>query len=199
MLFLCGEERGTNRPGRAERYGSYIEPSVLRRSKGFRQVLRGIAARIESGHETPMSLLERQSMEVKERLTRYECIRSAGVDGGVSVELAAVRVALSEAYRSGAADLFAAALSDFLKASRHTLPVDEDEAVVRRLAWEGWLNEHDPFRQARNFGMFAAALLVVAVLAGERRPLARRGFLLSGLAAMRRLPDLGGCGVLLPG
>lgn len=161
---------------------AFIEPNVLRRSKSFRKLLRGVAVKSKSGLAAQLSPLERQAIELRDRLALFDRIHDEGIDAGQGSEIEMSRGALSEAYHSGVPDLFAAALTDYLDASRRSMRVDEDAAAVRRLQCQSWLNAHHPFRQARYFSLFAVALLTIALLL-RSRPLARRGFLASGLLA----------------
>jgi hypothetical protein len=119
---------------------------------------------------------------LNDHLELYERIRAGGVEGGSGVEMEAARAALREAYQSGADDLFAAAVSDFLDASQRAQG-DDDAAEEFRLACEGWLDEQDPFQQAMNFSMGAAGLLIAAGMARAGRLVGQRVFLGLGLAA----------------
>ncbi len=167
-------------PSREEQLrGVYVEPYVVRHAKGFRKLLRGIAAKGSLATESHPSALEKQALELSNRLALFDRIRGGGMDGGASESASA---ALREAYQSGSEDLFVAALADFLDAS-HRAPRGEDAAAARRLVCEGWLNERRPFRLAMVLSLFAAGFLLIARIAGTQRPLCRRGLLVSGLLA----------------
>lgn len=182
-LLYC-DECDTSRLSRAEQLRDpHVEPAVLRRSESFRKILRGVTAKGGMEEEIQLSPLERQAVELNNRLALFDRICSGGVDGGDGAEMATARAALDEAYRSGSSDQFATALADFLDASCRALRVNEDPSVARRLVWESWCNRYLPVRQAMYFSMLAAGLLAASVMAGARRPLWRRGFLLSGLLA----------------
>lgn len=195
LLALLSPGEGAAGPPRDEVKEAHIAPSVLRHSKSFRKVLRGVVAKGGAVDGVPLSPLERQAVVLKNRLALFDRIRS-GELLGASVETETARAALREAYHSGAADLFAAAVTDFVQATRRENAAD-DGAVSLRLACEGWLNERSPFRQALSLGTLAAGLLAVAVLRGAGRPVSHRVLLvcgwLAGLAALAWLAAGLGC------
>jgi hypothetical protein len=173
--FLRGAEEQSN--------GLYIEPDRLRYSESFQKLLRAAAAKSASPESVRLSPLEKQALRLGDCLELFERIRAGKVDGGGGAEMEAARAALREAYQSGADDLFAAAVADFLDASHRALQ-GEDEAASRcRLACEGWFNDQAPFQKALYFSMAAVGLLAAASMAGARRPLGQRVFLVSGLVA----------------
>ena len=164
-------------------FGRYVEPAVLRQSKGFRKILRGITVKGGAGEEIPLSAVERQAVELNVRLALFDCLRTGGVDIGDGADMKTATEALREAYLSGSADVFAVAVADFLDASRRSLRLDENPTAGQRLALEGWINQYRPLRQAMYWSILAAGLLTVSTMAGVRHPLWRRGCLLSGLLA----------------
>lgn len=126
--LLYREEGGPSQMGREEQlYGRYVEPAVVR-----------------SLPEIQSPSLERQIIELRDRLNLFDRIRGGCVEDGSGEGMQTVRAALSEAYHSGDKDLFAAALSDYVEASRETLRVEEVPAECRSLAWEArvqtWLS-----------------------------------------------------------
>jgi hypothetical protein len=163
--------------------GRYVEPAVLRQSKGFRKILRGMAAQGGAGEEIPLSAVERRAVELNGRLALFDCLRTGGVDTGDGADMKTATEALREAYLSGSADVFAVAVADFLDASRQSLRWEENPTTRQRLAVEGWINQYRPLRQAMYWSILAAGLLAVSTMAGVRRPIWRRGCLLSGLLA----------------
>jgi hypothetical protein len=174
----------TSRMPREEQlHGRYVEPAVLRQSKSFRKILRGIAAKGGTREEIPLSAGDRQAVELNARLALFDCLRTGGMDIGDGEDMKTATDALREAYLSGSADVFAVAVADFLDASRRSLRLDENPTAGQRLDLEGWINQYRPLRQAMYWSILAAGLLAVSTMAGVRRPLWRRGCLLSGLLA----------------
>lgn len=196
LLALLSPGEGSSGPPRDAAKGPYIAPSVLRHSKSFRKVLRGVVAKGGAVDGVPLSPLERQAVLLKNRLALFDRIRSGELLGD-GVETEAARAALREAYQSGAADLFAAAVTDFVAATRRENAATDGGALSFRLACEGWLNEQSPFRQALSLGTLAAGLLAVAVLRGAGRPVSHRVLLgcgwLAGLAALAWLAAGASC------
>jgi len=182
LALLSPSENSATGPPRDEVKGPYVAPSVLRHSQRFRQVLRGVVAKGGAVDGVPLSPLERQAVVLKNRLARFDRIRS-GELLGAGVETESARAALREAYHSGAADLFAAAVTDFVAATRRDSAAADDGAISFRLACEGWLNEQAPFRQALSLGTLAAGLLAIAVLRGAGRPVSHRVLLVCGWLA----------------
>jgi hypothetical protein len=167
--LLCPEERS----------GTHVPPAVLRHSEPFLKILRGIKARGGPVNDPQLSPLEKGAAALENRLALFDAIRGGGVDGGDGEEVQTSVEALREAYHSGDADLFVAAVADLVSASRRALRTEEDASVVRRLACEAWLNHHAPFRWAVGCGLLASAFLTVARVVKS----ARRCFILSGLLA----------------
>jgi hypothetical protein len=177
---LYRDDNGPSRMSRAEQLqGRYVEPIVPRGSDGFLELLRGIRVKSEAG-AIPLSALERQALALRERLALWQRITNGIVDGGDGAEIRTARAALRQTYESNSRDLFAAALNDFLAASRRALHGVEDAAVSRRLACEAWFNEHRPVQQAEYGSLWAIGLLAAGTIAGRRWPLLRRGLLLGG-------------------
>jgi hypothetical protein len=182
--LLYREGGGMSHLSREEQlHGWHIEPAVVHQSKSFRKILRGIAAKGSVEEGIQLSALESEAVELNQRLVLFDHLRTNGVDGGDSAEMKTAAGAWGEAYRSGDPDLFATALTDFLDASRRALRLEADPKMARRLALEIWLNEYRPFRQAMYWSLLATGLLAISTIAGARRPLGRRGCLLSGLLA----------------
>lgn len=183
---LYPEDHSPARMSRQEQlYGRYVEPSVVRSSRRFRQLLDAIRDRAGAGESVPLTAVERHAVELRDRLARFDAIRNGGVEGGDSAEMQTASAALCDAYQRNEKDLFAAALNDFLGASRRALRAAEDRA----LACEDWINEHAPARKAMYLSLLGAGLFTAAALLRTRRPRWRRRFLLSGLLAC-----LGGLG-----
>jgi hypothetical protein len=170
QALFSRDEGGTTPRGQTEPDALYVAPAALRCAKSFRQLLRGVVAKGGAVDGVPLTSLEKAAVVLKNRLALFDRIRSGGLLGA-GVESEAARAALREAYRSGSADLLAAAVMDFVEVSRREHPEGDEPSVLRRLACEGWLNEHSPFRQALPLGVLAAGLLAVAVLTGTGRPL----------------------------
>ncbi|MHB1426466.1 MAG: hypothetical protein ACYC3I_25170, partial [Gemmataceae bacterium] len=177
--ILYGEGRGPSRMTRAEqRHGRYVEPMTVSSSRSFRKILRGARTK----HGLRLSPVERQAVELQKRLTLFQQIRSGRVIAS-GAEMRTARGALREAYQSGDKELFAAALSDFLEASRRDLGVQEDSGELRRLTWESWLHDYAPVRQALYWSLLAVGFLAAAALVRTRRPRLHRGFFAAGLLA----------------
>lgn len=156
--LLYPEERSPSRMGREEQlHGRFVEPAAVRSLPNIQ----------------PPSL-EWQISELRDRLRLFNQIRGGCVDGGSGEEMHVAGAALSEAYHSGDKDLFAAALSDYIEASRQALPIEADAAECRPLTWEGrvqrWLSLPAYAALALAWGMAAFALLRIlfAVASSER-------------------------------
>jgi hypothetical protein len=173
--------RGSVRGAEEEPNGPYIEPDRLRHSENFQKLLRSAAVKSASPEDVRLSQLEKHAVRLGEHLELFERIRAGKMEGIGGAEMEAARAALREAYQSGAEDLFATALTDFLDASQRALQGDDDAAAECRLACEGWLNDQEPFHQALYFGMAAAGLFAASHLAGARRPFRQRVLLVLGL------------------
>lgn len=136
--LLYPEEGGPSRMRREEQlHGRFVEPVVVRSLPNMQ----------------PPSL-GRQIDELRDRLRLFDQIRRGRVDGGSGEEMQTVAAALSEAYHSGDKDLFAAALSDYLEASRQALHIEEDAAECRPLGWGA--------RLQRSLALSAYAALALA-------------------------------------
>ena len=179
-VFLRRNELGATQGREEEPNGPYIEPDRLRHSENFQRLLRGAAAKSGSSERARLSPLEKHALRLSEHLELFERIRAGRLDIGGSLEVETAGAALREAYQSGADDLFATALTDFLDASQRALQGDGDAAAECRLACEGWLNDQEPFQEALYFGMAAAVLLAIGQIAGAGRPLRQRLFLVLG-------------------
>ena len=164
-------------------HGRFVEPSVVSASQSFREILRGVRAKSGGGGDIPLSSLERQAVELQDRLTRFEEIGEDGVDGGNSDEMQTARAALCDTYCSGVKDFFAAGLNDFLAASRSAMRIEQNSEDGRRLACEAWLNEHAPVWKAMVLSLLGLGLFTAAAIVRNRRPRWRRWLLLSGLLA----------------
>lgn len=187
---LYHEDHSPARMSREEQlHGRYVEPSVVSSSPTVRKLLRGVRVKSGAGADASLSSLKRKASELQTRLRLFQQIRGGGVDAGSSAEMQTASAALREAYHSGEKDLFAAALNDFLDASRRAMRVDENPDDSRQLASEGWLNEHTPSRKAMVSSLLGAALFTAAAIARSRWPRWRRRFLAAGL-----LGCLGGLG-----
>ncbi|HTU93141.1 MAG TPA: hypothetical protein VMF69_23885 [Gemmataceae bacterium] len=161
-VYLYREGRYPSRMTAEEQiHGRYVEPAVVRSS------LRT--------HKPP---LDRKTAELGERLKLFDRICGGCVDGGLGAEMQTARAALSEAYHSGDADLFAAALSDYLAASQRALRVEETPVECRRLAWESWLQDYTPARYALYLSLLAATFFAAATIRQWHR-----SFLLAGRLA----------------
>jgi hypothetical protein len=156
---LFDEENNPSRMKRKEQlHGRYVEPDTVRLSQSFRDVLqRAMKTQGQLSH------LEREAVALQKRLACWQRIRSREVDGG-GAAMGTASAELREAYQSGDKNLFAAALTDFLDASRHALHTEEDTAALRRLAAETWLNERTPARKAMELSLLAMACLAAAAL-----------------------------------
>jgi hypothetical protein len=187
QALVSRQEGGAPASAAAEANGAYVVPSMLRRSKHFRDLLRGVVAKGDAVNGVELTSLEKAAVVLKNRLALFDRIRSGGLLGA-GVDSEAARAALREAYQSGSADLFAVAVSDFVEASRREHPQGDEPTVARRLACESWLNDGSPFRQALPLAVLAAGLLAVAVLEGTGRPVPHRILLgcgcLVGFAAL---------------
>lgn len=172
---LFHEENNPSRMKRKEQlHGRYVEPDTVRLSQSFRDILQR-ATKVQG----QLSHLEREAVALQKRLMCWQRIRSGEVDGGAAMGTASAE--LLEAYQSGDKNLFAAALTDFLDASRHALHPEEDAAASRRLAAETWINERAPARKAMELNLLAAACLAAAALLKMRRPIWYRVLFRAGL------------------
>ncbi|MGH7224304.1 MAG: hypothetical protein ACRELF_13820, partial [Gemmataceae bacterium] len=182
--LLYPDGNGPSRMGRAEQlHGRYVEPIVPRCSPDFQKLLHSAAVKRQSGQGLPLSALEKQAVALRDRLALWRQIRRCAVDDGDGEEMRTPMAALRQTYQSGNADLFAAAVNDFLSASRHAPHVEDDPTVSRRLACEGWLNAYDPIKWAGYGSLWAVGLLAAALLFSRQRPWLRRSFLLCGKLA----------------
>lgn len=125
--------------------GRFVEPMVVR-----------------SALRCQLSSEERQTGELRERIKLFDQIRVGYVDAGSSEEMQNASAALSDAYHEGNADVFAAALSDYVAASRRAMRAESDPVESRRLAWESWLLEYSPHQQALYWSLLAAGLFTIA-------------------------------------
>lgn len=166
-------------PRREQLHGRYVEPSVVSSSAGFHDLLDNVRA---ARGGLRLSSLERKAVELQDRLKRLQQIRRGDIDGGNSAEMDTARDALREAYPQ-TADLFAAALTDFIAASRRAPRADEASRDGRRFACEAWLNRYSPSQKAAYLSLLATGLFAAAALVRTRRPRWRRGLLVSGFCA----------------
>lgn len=164
-------------------HGRYVEPSVVSSSKGFSGILQGVRIKDRAGGDIPLSSLERRALALRDQLKLFEKIRGGGVDAGTREEMQTASAELCQTFQSGDKDLFAAALSDFLEASRRAMRVEEDSRDSRRLACEAWLNKYAPSRKAMYLSLLGAVFFTAAAIARVRRTRWRRGFLLSASLA----------------
>lgn len=159
--LLYREEGGPSRMGREEQlHGRYVEPAVVR-----------------SLPEIQSPSLERQIVELRDRLNLFDRIRGGCVEDGSGEGMQTARAALSEAYHSGDKDLFAAALSDYVEASREALRVEEVPAECRGLGWEArvqtWLSLSAYAVLALAWGVAALALARILLTAPSSEQLYR--------------------------
>jgi hypothetical protein len=180
--LLYSEGRSPSRMSREEQlHGRYVEPSVVSSSPSFREVLH--RARIK-GRNIPLSSLERKAIALQDRLKLFQQIRRGSiVDGWNSAEMQTASAELREEYQSGSSDWFAAALTDFLDASRRAMRLDDNPREARRVASEVWLNEHAPARKAMFLSLLGGGLFAAAAIMRTRWPRWRRRALLAGLLA----------------
>lgn len=181
---LYSEKRSPSRMSRREQlHGRYVEPSVVRTSPRFDEILHDVRVK---GRDVPLSSLERKAVELRDRLKLFEQIRGGNFfEGENVVEMQTATGALRQTYHTESenADLFAAAMTDFLDASRGALRLDEDARQCRRLGCEAWMNEYAPSHKAAYLSVFAVAFFAAAAMVRTRRPQWRRALLLSGLLA----------------
>jgi hypothetical protein len=181
---LYDDGRSPSRLSRAEQlHGRYVEPVVADSSRRFRAILHGFAVKNAAGGSFRPSPLERQAVELRDRLALFHRIRRGAIDDNGGAEMRTASAELREAYRSDENDLFAAALNDFLEATRRVRRGDDEATTSRRLACESWLNRYAPVRQALYGSVLAAGLFAAASIVGRRRPSWRRGLLLVALLA----------------
>lgn len=182
ILYRAGGKR-SRMPQKEQLHGRYVEPSVVRSCRSFSEILHSV--RIERGGHgaIPLTSLERHAVELQERWTKFDQIRNFGRDQWNSMEMQNAKRELLDPYckKEENKDLFAAALSDFLDASRQAMRVEENPEVSRRLACEAWINEHAPARKAMYLSLLGAGFFTAAAVVRSRWPRWRRRFLLSGL------------------
>ncbi len=116
--FLRRDEHGDIHGTENDPNGPYIEPDRLRHSESFQKLLRSAAVKSASPEGVGLSPLEKHALRLSEHLELFERIRAGKMEGVGGTEMEAARAALREAYQSGADDLFATALTDFLDASQ---------------------------------------------------------------------------------
>lgn len=178
---LYREKRNPSCLSRREQlHGRYVEPSVVSSSASFHDILRNV--RIAAGN-LRLSSLERKAVALQNRLQRFQQIRRGCFVGGNRAETETARAALVQEYQSENPDYFAAALTDFIAASRQTRGADEDPRDSRRFACEAWLNKYRPAQMAAYLSLLAAGLFAAAAIVRIRRPRWRRGLLLAGCCA----------------
>lgn len=179
---LYREKRNPSRMWRREQlHGRYVEPSVVRTSPRFDDILREVRFK---GRDVPLSPLERRAVELRDRLKRFEKIRGGSFfEGEKLVEMKSATAALCQTYHSQSenADLFAAAVTDFLTASRAALRPDDDARQCRRLRCETWMNQYAPSHKAAYLSVLAVGLFAAAAMVRTRRPRWRRALLISGV------------------
>jgi len=183
--ILYREEGKPSRMSRPEQlHGRYVEPSVLRSCGSFSAILHGVRIKSGAAGDIPLSSLERHVAELDRRLVRFDQIRNFRRDQCNSAKMQTVMAELLDAYckKEENKDLFAAALNDFLDASRQAMG-EENPQDGRRLACEAWLNDYRPSRKAMYLSLLGVLLFMAAAIARTRRPRWRQGLLLSGWLA----------------
>lgn len=173
---LYGEEENPSCMTRAEQlHGRYIEPAAAQSCRALHEIL------AQAASNDHLSQLERQALELQQRLMRWHRLRTGAIEG--DAEMATVSAELRQAYQAGDKELFATACNDILDVSRRVLGVADDRAAQRRLAAENWLNQRTPARKACQWSLLTVLSLAVAALVKIRRPKWHRAFLGGGVLA----------------
>jgi hypothetical protein len=176
---LYGAESNRSRMTREEQlHGRFVEPTIVQSCRAFQKILQRAETK-----EARRSPLEQKAVALRERLSRWQRIRAGEVEDGGGAEMWTVSAELRQAYQSGDKELFAAALNDYLEASRRVLNLEHDTAAQRRLSAEAWLNARAPTRKALAMSVLATACLILAALVKTRRPVWHRLLFRGGVFA----------------